>query len=153
MGLLGKLAQTVGENISKSKEKRQQEIDFVENNEGSKAITAYMVDLFQKGNPGYDWVKKNKVGLFPVINNDSVSLCYMQVGDGKSLSGVKPKDVEAQRFTFQEMYRWYGLPAGVGYTSLDSRTKKNVLENMIDMAVQALPHIKYNGGYMVKLFQ
>lgn len=153
MGLLGKLAQTVGENISKSKEDRQREIDFVKNNKGSEAITAYMVDLFQKGNPGYDWVKKNKVGLFPVINNDSVSLCYMQVGDGKSLSGVKPKDIEAQRFTFQEMYRWYGLPAGVGYTSLDSRTKKNVLENMIDTAVQALPHIKYNGGYMVKLFQ
>lgn len=153
MGLLGKLAQTVGENISKSKEDRQREIDFVKNNKGSEAITAYMVDLFQKGNPGYDWVKKNKVGLFPVINNDSVSLCYMQVGDGKSLSGVKPKDIEAQRFTFQEMYRWYGLPAGVGYTSLDSRTKKNVLENMIDTAVQALPHIKYNVGYMVKMFQ
>lgn len=153
MGLLGKLAQTVGENISKSKEDRQREIDFVKNNKGSEAITAYMVDLFQKGNPGYDWVKKNKVGLFPVINNDSVSLCYMQVGDGKSLSGVKPKDIETQRFTFQEMYRWYGLPAGVGYTSLDSRTKKNVLENMIDTAVQALPHIKYNVGYMVKMFQ
>lgn len=153
MGLFGQLAQTLGENITKSKEDREKEQEYVKNNKGTEAIVAFMVDLFQKGNAGYDWVKKNKVGLFPVINDDSVSLCYMQMGDGQSFSGMKPKDIEAVKYSFQEMYEWYGLGAGIGYSALTSRTQKNVLENAINSGVQALPHIKYNNGFLVKMFQ
>lgn len=153
MGLFGQLLETAGEKLTKDKEQRAREQEFVRNNEGSKAICAFMVDLFQKGNPGYDWLKKNKVGLYPVIYSDSVSLCYMQTGDGKSLSGIKPKDMEVARYTFQEMYDWYGLQEGAGYTSLTSRTQFNELETMINIEVQKLPHIKYNNGFLVKMFQ
>lgn len=81
--------------------------------------------------------KKNHVGLYPVINSSSVSLCYMQPGDGKSFSGVKPRDIEVVQYSFQEMYDWYGLKAGVGYSSLNSRTQFNVLEDMINTEVQS----------------
>lgn len=153
MGLFGQLLETVGENISKSKEQRAQEEAFVRDNEGTKAICAFFSNLFDKGNEGYDWVKKNRVGLYPVINSNSVSLCYMQTGDGQSLSGIKPKDIEVVQYSFQEMYSWYGLEAGVGYNSLNSRTQFNVLERMISSEVQKLPHIKFNNGFLVKMFQ
>lgn len=99
MGIFGQLLETVGENISKSKEQREQEEAFVRNNEGTKAICAFFSNLFDKGNEGYNWVKKNHVGLYPVINSSSVSLCYMQPGDGKSFSGVKPRDIEVVQFS------------------------------------------------------
>lgn len=153
MGLFGQLLETAGEKLTKDKEQRAQEQAFVRNNEGSKAICTFMVDLFQKGSSGYDWVKKNRVGLYPVINSDSVSLCYMQAGDGQSLSGIKPKDIAVARYSFQEMYSWYGLHEGVGYASLTSRTQLNELESMINSEVQKLPHIKYNNGFLVKIFQ
>lgn len=153
MGLFGQLLETAGEKLTKDKEQLAQEKAFVRNNDGSKAICEYMVNLFQKGNPGYVWVKKNRVGLYPVINSSSVSLCYMQAGDGKSFSGMKPKDIEVAQYSFQEMYSWYGLAEGVGYASLTSRTQFNELENMINLEVQKLPHIKYNNGFLVKMFQ
>jgi hypothetical protein len=152
MGLFGKIAGTIGENISKDKEQKEKEKAFVQNNEGSKAICAYIAELFEKGNSGYDWVKENRVGLFPVINSDSVSLCYMQGGDGKSFKTAMPKDVEVARYNFEEMYNWYGLEASRGYRMLDSRIQLNELESMINSKVQELPHIKYNNGYLVKMF-
>lgn len=153
MGLFKQLLETAGEKITKDKGQREQEEAFVNNNEGSKAICAYFVNLFEKGNPGYDWVKENHVGLFPVVNKDSVSLCYMQMGDGKSYSGVKPKDIEVVKYSFQEMYSWYGLSENCGYRVLTSRTQLNALENMIYIEVNKLSHIKYNNGFLVKLFQ
>lgn len=153
MGLFGQLVGTAAEKLTKDKEDRQKEQAFVRNNEGSRAICAFMVDLFEKGNSGYDWVKKNRVGLYPVIYSDSVALCYMQAGDGKSFSGMAPKDIEVARYSFQQMYKWYGLSSGVGYAQLSSRTQLNELEDMINAAVQELPHIKYNNGFLVKMFQ
>ena len=153
MGLFGQLLETAGEKLTKDKDQRAQEEAFVKNNEGTKAICAFMKDLFEKGNPGYNWVKQNKVGLYPVINNDSVSLCYMQPGDGKSLSGVKPKDIEVGRYSFLEMYEWYGANRVHGYAQLSTRTQKNMLEQMIDSAVLDLPHMKFNNGFLVKMFQ
>ena len=122
-------------------------------NEGSKAICAYIANLFEKGNFGYNWVKKNHAGLFPVVNKDSVSLCYMQIGDSQSFSGMKPKGIEVVRYSFQEMYSWYSLADNCGYSVLTSRTQINALKNMINLEVQKLPHIKYNNGFFVKLFQ
>lgn len=58
MGIFGQLLETVGENISKSKEQREQEEAFVRNNEGTKAICAFFSNLFDKGNEGYNWVKR-----------------------------------------------------------------------------------------------
>lgn len=153
MGLFGQLFETVTENLSKSKEEREQEEAFVRENEGTKAICAFFANLFDKGNSGYNWLKKNRVGLYPVINSDSVSLCYMQAGDGQSFSGMKPKDIEVVHYSFQEMYDWYNLEDGVGYSELTSRTQFNTLERMISAEVQALPHIKYNNGFLVKMFQ
>ena len=48
MGIFGQLFETVGENISKSKEQREQEAAFVRNNEGTKAICAFISNLFVK---------------------------------------------------------------------------------------------------------
>jgi len=154
MGIWSKLAGTIGENLSKDKEQREQEKAYVRNNEGSKAICAYIAYLFEKGNAGYDWVKKNRVGLYPEINYDSVSLCYMKVGyDDKNLSSVLPKDAEVVKYSFQEMYNWYGLDANCGYSFLNSKTERYELENMISSEVQKLPHIKYNNGFLVRAFQ
>ena len=62
-------------------------------------------------------------------------------------------DIEVAKYTFQEMYRWYGLGEGVGYAGLSTRTEMDELESMINSEVQKLPHIKYNNGYLVKMFQ
>lgn len=148
-----KVFETLGENISKDKEQRTQEKAFVQNSEGSKAICAFIADLFEKGNPAYNWVKKNHVGLYPIIYCDSVSLCYMQPGDGQSFSGIKPKDIEVVRYSFQEMYEWYGLEIRCGYSKLHSRIQMNELERMINTEIEKLPHIKFNVGYLVKMFQ
>lgn len=152
MGFWGQLLETAGEKITKDKEQREREEAFVRNNEGSKAICEFMVSLFEKGSPGYDWVKENRRGLYPVMYPDAVSLCYMQPGDGQSFSGMKTKDIEVKRYTFEEMYRWYGLEPHLGYGRLNSRTQLNALEAMISNEVQNLPHIKYNIGFMVKMF-
>lgn len=74
MGLFGQIMGSAVEKLTKDKEQREREKAYVRNNEGSKAICAYMAHLFQKGNAGYDWVKENRVGLFPVIH-DSYVLC------------------------------------------------------------------------------
>lgn len=153
MGLTKQILETIGEGISKSKEQRKQEEEFVRNNEGTKAICAFMKDLFEKGNSGYNWVKENRVGLYPVINEDSVSLCYMQMGDRQSFSGMKPKDAEVVRYSFREMYDWYGLDENCGYKLLYSRTQLNALDTMITLEIQKLPHIKFNNGFLVKMFQ
>lgn len=153
MGFFGRLLETAGEKIAKDKEQREREEAFVRGNKGSEAICAYIVDLFEKGNAGYDWVKQNRKGLFPIVNKDSVSLCYSQPGHGESLSDIKAKEIEVVRYSFQEMYSWYGLADNCGYSSLTSRTQFNVLEDMINAEVQRLPHIKYASGFMVKRFQ
>ncbi|MBD5479738.1 MAG: hypothetical protein HDR14_10700 [Lachnospiraceae bacterium] len=153
MGLMRQIFETMGENISKSKEERKREESFVRDNKGTEAICAFMTNLFEKGNAGYNWVKKNKVGLFPVINKESVSLCYMQLGDGQSFSGMKPKDIEVARYSFREMYDWYGLDENCGYDILNSRTQLNVLEDMIKSDVEKLSHIKFCNGFLVKMFQ
>ncbi len=153
MGLIRNMFETVGESISRSKEQKEQEKAFVRNSEGTKAICAFMANLFEKGNEGYIWVKQNRVGLYPIVNYNSVSLCYMQYGDGQSLSGIKPKDIEVVNYSFSEMCRWYGLDEGCGYKSLSSRIQLNVLANMINYEIGKLPHIKFNNGYLVKMFQ
>ena len=66
---------------------------------------------------------------------------------------MKPKDIEVANYSFLEMYRWYGLDEGNGYQDLYSRTELNTLESMINSEVEKLPHIKYNNGFLVKMFQ
>lgn len=153
MGIFRSLAQTAGEHIFKSKDEREAEKNFVRENKGTEAICAFIAQQFEKGNPGYNWVKKNKVGLYPIVHDSSVSLCYMQPGDGESFSGMRPKDIEVASYSFLEIYEWFGLEEDEGYRVLKSRTQKNELENMISSEVQKLAHIKYNNGFMVKLFQ
>ena len=152
MGLWKQLLETAGEKITKDKDQREREEAFVRNNEGSKAICEFMVSLFEKGNSGYNWVKENRRGLYPVMYPDAVALCYMQPGDGQSFSGMKTKDMEVKRYTFEEIYRWYGLEQHRGFGRLNSRTQLNALETMINNEVQKLPHIKYNIGFVVKMF-
>ena len=77
----------------------------------------------------------------------------MQSGNGQSFSGMKPKDIEVANYSFLEMYRWYEFDEGCGYHELHSRTELNVLENMTNSEVEKLPHIKYNNGFLVKMFQ
>ena len=96
-------------------------------------------------------MKKNHVGLFPVVSEDSVSLCYMKAGDGQSFSGMRPKDIEVIKYKFEEIYKISGLE--VGYNKLNTITEINELESMINEEIKKLPHIKYNNGYLVKMFQ
>lgn len=153
MGLFRQLLETGVEKITKDKEQREREEAFVKNNIGSKAICEFLVNKFEKENSAYNWVKENKIGLYPVINEDSVSLCYMQPGDGQSFSGMKPKDVEVVNYSFREMFDWYGLKENEGYAVLSTRTQLNALETMIHNEVGNLPHIKFNNGFMVRMFQ
>lgn len=151
MGLLRKMLETAGENIVKDKEQRLMEKEFIRTNDGSKVISIFIADLFEKGNSAYVWVKKNQVGLFPVVSEDSVSLCYMKAGDGQSFSGMRPKDIEVIKYKFEEIYKISGLE--VGYNKLNTITEINELESMINEEIKKLPHIKYNNGYLVKMFQ
>ena len=76
-----------------------------------------------------------------------------QGGDAKTLKSSMPKDVEVANYTFREMYEWCGLDLSRGYFILDSRTQMNALESMITTSVLQLPHIKFNNGFLVKMFQ
>lgn len=149
MGLFGQIVETMGE----KKERKAREEEFVRNNTGSKAICAFLVNLFEKGNSGYNWIKKNRTPIYLVVNQDSVSLCYTQYGNGQSWSESKPKDIEVATYKFQEMYNWYGLSDGSGYCLLDSKVQRQELSRMINLEVNKLPHIKDKGGYLVKTFQ
>lgn len=131
------------------------ERDFVRNHKGTRAICAYMKMLFDKGNTGYNWLKANPFfPLYPKIEDDQVLLCYLYTQKNpQSFQEMKSRDEEVTRYSFQEMYRWYGLANGEGYELLDTKLKKNELEHQISFAVQELPHIRYNGGFVVKMFQ
>lgn len=50
MGLLRKMLETAGENIVKDKEQRLMEKEFIRTNDGSKVISIFIADLFEKGN-------------------------------------------------------------------------------------------------------
>jgi len=131
------------------------ERNFVRNHKGTEAICAYMKMLFDKGNTGYNWLKANRTfPLYPKVENNQVLLCYSYTQkDPQSFSEMKPKDEEVARYSFQQMYSWYGLSDGEGYSRLDTKLKVKELELQISYAVQELPHIRYNGGFVVKLFQ
>lgn len=150
MGLFRQLAETAGENILKDKEQKLEEKEFVRGREESKVISLFITALFEKGNPAYNWVKENHVGLFPVIDEQTVSLCYMKPGDGQSFAGIKPRDIEIVKYKFEEIYNICGLSNG--YLRLRTRIEKNELEKMIDEEIRKLPHIKYCNGYLVKMF-
>lgn len=152
MSLFGKVFETVGNSIQNAKEQKAQDEAFVRENEGTRAICEYFVQLFEKGYNGYDWLKQNRKPVYPVVNGNSVSLCYYQPGNGQSLSEVKGKDVVIWNYTFQELYQWYGLSGQSGYSQLTTRTQRRTLEGMIAAEVSNLPHIKYNGGFLVKMF-
>ena len=153
MGLFGNIINSVGENIANTKEQKAQDKAFVHNHAGSKAICAYFVQLFEKGQPGYETLKKNrKDPLYPVVRENSVSLCYMQAGAGTSFASMKSKDIEVASYSFSAMYQWYGLRANEGYSQLSTKTQCKTLEEMITNEVCKLPHIKFNGGFMVKMF-
>lgn len=153
MGLFGNLIDSVKENVEKDRQQKEKEREYVRNSEASKAICEFIVDLFQKGNPAYKWIKENnKIGLSPQVNFNTVSLTYMQPGDGKSFSGIKPKDIEVSQYSFQEIFEWYGLET-CGYKQLDTKTERKELEYMIGSAIEQLPHMKLTCGYTVKMFQ
>ena len=76
----------------------------------------------------------------------------MQTGDGQSLKGIVPKDIPVATIYFNEMYDWYGLKNGEGYRILDNKLQMKTLENRISQEVQKLSHIRYNGGFLVKMF-
>lgn len=127
--------------------------DFIRNHKGTQAICEYMQMLFDKNNAGYDWVKRNRTGLYPIVKEDCVILCYMHINSNpQSFRDACPKDQEVGRYTFQEMYNWYGLRNGEGFQYLSSRLQKKTLETCISNKVQDLPHITYNNGFRVKLF-
>ncbi len=153
MALWKQLAETGIEKLAKDKEQRRLEEEYVKNNRGSKVISEYIAYLFEKGNVGYNWLKENRIPVYPVINKDSVSLCYMQPGDGKSFSGTIPKDVSVGTYTFEEIYKAYGLQPGEGYARLSTRTQLNALESMINTEISKHSHLKFNGGYLVRAFQ
>lgn len=160
MGVLGKIARGIQDQYKQNKVLKEQEEDFVRTNQGSEAICAFIVALFNKDEPAYKWIKDNKktlvmqTPLYPVVGEDFVSLCYMQYGDGRSWESSKNRDIEIGRYSFQEMYVWYGLAAGAGYSRLDSTTKKNKLRSMINNKIRELPHIKESsaGGFVIKTF-
>ena len=138
--------------VKQEMEQREAQKAFVENHKGSEAICEYIVNMFDKGNSAYYWLKENKTPLYPIVQESRVQLCYMQAGDGKSFSGIKPKDIPVATIYFNEMYEWYGLKNGEGYRILDNKVQMKTLEYMISREVQKLPHIKYNAGFLVKMF-
>lgn len=148
MGYFTRLAGTAVERIVKGKEESENEKAFIRNHVGSKAICAYIANLFEKGNTGYNWLKENRKPLNPVVHKDFVALCYVQ-----GYQDRLPKEIEVGRFTFEEMYQWYGLKPGQGYSYLRTRIMFDTLEWMINAEVQKLPHMKFSGGYLVKMFQ
>lgn len=131
---------------------REQQRAYIKNHKGTEAICTYIADMFDKGNSGYYWLKDNKTPLYPIVEESRVKLCYMQTGDGQSLKGVIPKNIPVATISFQEMYEWYGLSNGEGYRILDNKFQMKTLEDLISFEVQKLSHIRYNGGFLVKMF-
>lgn len=149
------LFDTIQNSYQAKKAADEAERDFVRNHKGTQAICAYMKTLFEKGNPGYNWLKANpSFPLYPKIEGGQVLLCYSYTQKNpQSFKEAMPRDEEVTRYNFQEMYRWYGLADGEGYNLLDTKLKEKELVLRISSAVQELPHIRYNGGFVVKMFQ
>lgn len=149
------LFDTIKNAYQDKKAAEQAERDFVNNHKGTEAICAFMKMIFDKGNPGYKWLKENRTyPLYPKVENNQVLLCYQySQKTPQSFKDAMPKDEEVGRYSFQEMFNWYGLADGEGYNFLDTKLKKRALESRIVSAVEELPHIKYNGGFVVKMFQ
>ena len=144
---------TIKTNYQAKKAQDEAERNYIRSNPGTKAISAYMQMLFDKGGPAYNWVKSNRTPLYPIIKSDCVVLCYMQTNpNAQSFRDAMPKDAEICRYSFQEIYRWYGLRNGEGFSGISNKVQANTLESCINNKVQELPHITYNGGYRVKLF-
>lgn len=149
------LFDTIKSAYQDKKDANQAERDFVYSHKGTEAICAYIKTLFDKGNPGYNWLKENRgFPLYPKVENNQVLLCYQHIPKNpQSFKDSMPKDVEIARYSFQQMYSWYGLSDGEGYSLLDTKIKRRALESRINNAVEELPHIKYSGGFLVKMFQ
>ena len=58
--LFVKVFEKVGKIIQNAKEQKAQDEAFVRENEGTRAICEYFVQLFEKGYNGYDWLKQNR---------------------------------------------------------------------------------------------
>ena len=148
------LFDTIKNAYQDKKAAEQAERDFVYNDKGTEAICAYMKTLFDKGNSGYNWLKENRgCPLYPVVEDNQVLLCYQySVKNPQSFKDMKPQDVEVARYSFRQMYQWYGLAEGEGYNFLDTKIKKHALAGCIRSKVGELPHIKDTSGFTVKLF-
>lgn len=149
------LFDTIKNAYQDKKAAEQAERDFVRNHKGTEAICAFMKMIFDKGNPGYNWLKENRGWpLYPKVENNQVLLCYQHSEKNpQSFKDAMPKDVEVGRYSFQEMYNWYGLEDGEGYSFLDTKLKCRTLESQLTSAVEEHSHIKFNGGFIVKMFQ
>lgn len=113
-----------------------------------------MKTLFDKGNSGYNWLKENRgCPLYPVVEDNQVLLCYQySEKNPQSFRDMKAQDVEVAKYSFRQMYQWYGLAEGEGYSFLDSKNKKYTLAGCIRSKVGELPHIRDISGFTVKLF-
>lgn len=154
MSLFKDLANTVVTRYNEKKEQDANDRAYVQNNEGSKAISVYMADLFKKGHEGYTWLKENKMPLIIDVEQDVVTLSYEELArNPQSFREAMPKKKVVGRYYFQQMYKWYGLNSSSAYGQLDTKVQRAALSGMIDDEIRALGHMKYTSGWEVKLFQ
>ena len=155
MGLFGKIVNGIQDQYQQNKERKEAERNYVRTNKGTEAICAYITALFDKGQPAYNWYKSNKKPLYPKVHdNNSICLCYTQYGDGRSYESSKSKDIAIATYRFHDMYQWYGLKDGEGYSELSTKIQQETLEWAILDAVEKLEHMKRDTawGVVVKMF-
>ena len=167
MGFLDKLADGIKASAEQFKEDREEEIRFVETNPGSRAICDFCQMLFQPDNPAYDWLKDtndhvlltfNKVGLYPEVREDHISICRHRVnkwdneggGRASNLDEAIHQTIEVKNYTCAEIYSWDGVDPDDCYAELDSRLKRSRLREMIVDTLNQLPHLEnHNGEYLL----
>lgn len=159
MGKMMNMFQSVVDNVKQQHEQQKkrdaEDAAWVRNQPGAEVIARYFQFYFDKKEPGYCFLKENRQCMWINTREEGVELSW-QVTYSKPAESFR-EIAQAHKDSkllvpFEKIYQNMGGNRGY-FTKLDTRAKRIALDNMITESVKALPHIKYNGSFSVKLFQ
>lgn len=125
--------------------------DIIRDNKGTRAICAYFYDLFERNHSGYRWMKANpQIPLYPRVLQSGVELCYSEQVKNSSLwSHRQVRNIAIASYSFEEIYQWYPLAKGEGFTELTNRDDRVILADLISQEILRHDHIKNSNGLVL----
>ena len=156
MNKMMNMFQSVVSNVKQQHEEQKKrdaaDAAWVEAQPESKVIGEYFRVYFDKKEPGYRFLKENHQCMWVNVKEEGVELSWQaSAGGAQSFREVSNAFKDAKMMVpFGKIYQWGGCS---GFSRLDTKAKRRALERIIDQHIMALPHMKNNGSYTVKMFQ